>query len=51
MLKANLSKAVGIKELWTFKWHRKYNQSGPYTLGGGAIASDWPEWMQNMKDY
>jgi len=45
------ARKVGLKELWTLKWHRKYIQSGLYTLGGGAISSDWPEWMQPLKDY
>jgi hypothetical protein len=45
------ARKVGLKELWTFKWHRNYNQAGPYTLGGGVQASDWPEWMQTFKDY
>ncbi|MHC4204171.1 MAG: type II secretion system protein, partial [Planctomycetota bacterium] len=30
---------VGLKELWTLKWHRKYNIAGAYTKSGGAIAS------------
>jgi hypothetical protein len=45
------ARKVGIKELWTLKWHRQYNPAGPYTRSGGAIASDWPEWMKNYKDY
>ena len=42
---------VGLKQLWTLKWHRGYNIAGPYTLAGGVIASDWPDWMRNYKDY
>jgi hypothetical protein len=42
---------VGLKELWTFKWHKEFDQTGPWTAAGGAISSDWPEWMQNLKDY
>jgi prepilin-type N-terminal cleavage/methylation domain-containing protein len=42
---------VGIKELWTFKWHRKYNRNGFWTVAGGAQASDWPAWMRNFKEY
>ena len=42
---------AGIKELWTLTWHRGYNIAGPYTMAGGAIASDWPDWMQHYKDY
>ena len=45
------ARKVGLKELWTLKWHREFNESGPWTMAGGAIASDWPEWMQNLKDY
>jgi hypothetical protein len=42
---------VGLKELWTLKWHRKFNTSGPWTSAGGAVASDWPEWLRRFKDY
>jgi hypothetical protein len=45
------ARKVGLKELWALKWHRLYNQSGPWTLAGGSIASDWPDWMRNFKDY
>jgi len=45
------ARKVGLKELWTLKWHRAYNQAGPWTLAGGALSSDWPEWMQAFKDY
>ncbi|MHC4067963.1 MAG: type II secretion system protein [Planctomycetota bacterium] len=42
---------VGLKELWTFKWHRMSKLQGPYTILGGVSRSDWPEWMQDFKDY
>jgi len=42
---------AGLKELWTLKWHRAYNQAGTWTQAGGAIASDWPAWMSSFKDY
>jgi hypothetical protein len=42
---------VGIKELWTLKWHRGYNIAGPYTKAGGVLSSDWPDWMIRYKDY
>ncbi len=42
---------AGIKELWTFKWHRQYNINGFWTVAGGAQASDWPAWMRNFKEY
>jgi len=42
---------VGIKELWTLKWHKKYLTNGPWTKAGGARQEDWPEWMRRFKDY
>ncbi|UCG58922.1 MAG: prepilin-type N-terminal cleavage/methylation domain-containing protein [Phycisphaerales bacterium] len=42
---------VGLKELWTLKWHRNYPMDGPWTMAGGATPGDWPEWMRNFKDY
>ena len=42
---------VGLKELWTFKWHRKYEINGPWTRAGGVQPSDWPEWMREFRDY
>jgi hypothetical protein len=44
-------RAVGIKELWTFKWHREFPTNGFWTLAGGVQPSDWPEWMRKYKDY
>ena len=43
--------AAGLKELWTFKWHRNYDTAGKWTLAGGVQKSDWPEWMQGLKDF
>lgn len=42
---------VGLKELWTLKWHRNFDIMGPFTKAGGAQASDWPDWMHSYKDY
>ncbi len=42
---------VGLKELWTLKWHREFPTSGFWTKAGGAQPTDWPEWMQQFKDY
>jgi len=42
---------VGLKELWTLKWHRAFNISGPWTKAGGVVASDWPDWIRPYKDY
>ncbi|UCC22706.1 MAG: hypothetical protein JSW23_01155 [Planctomycetota bacterium] len=45
------ARKVGIKELWTLKWHRIYVTDGPWTRGGGVMPCDWPEWMQEFEDY
>ncbi len=42
---------VGLKEMWTLKWHRNFNTANPYTLAGGGAAIDWPDWMQRYSDY
>ena len=42
---------VGLKEMWTLKWHRKYDINGPWTIAGDVVPSDWPEWMQGFKDF
>jgi prepilin-type N-terminal cleavage/methylation domain-containing protein len=42
---------VGLKELWTLKWHRTFDTSGFWTQVGGAQPGDWPHWMRNFKDY
>ena len=42
---------VGLKELWTLKWHREYDTAGPWTKAGHVRTGDWPEWMRNFKDY
>jgi prepilin-type processing-associated H-X9-DG protein len=42
---------VGLKELWTLKWHRSFITAGPWTKAGGVQAENWPEWMRPFKDY
>jgi prepilin-type N-terminal cleavage/methylation domain-containing protein len=42
---------IGLKELWTLKWHKSYNINGPWTKAGGAEAADWPDWLQKFKEY
>ncbi|MFC1762473.1 type II secretion system protein [Planctomycetota bacterium] len=42
---------VGLKELWTLKFHREWDKNNRFTLAGGATAEDWPDWMQKFKDY
>ena len=45
------ARKVGLKELWTLKWHKTYNQAGPYTKVGGVQPSDWPDWLKPFKEY
>jgi prepilin-type N-terminal cleavage/methylation domain-containing protein/prepilin-type processing-associated H-X9-DG protein len=42
---------VGLKELWTLKWHKEFNTHNPWTKAGGVKPEDWPEWMRSFKDY
>ena len=42
---------VGLKELWTLKWHRQFNTANEWTKAGGVEPDDWPEWMRKFKDY
>jgi prepilin-type N-terminal cleavage/methylation domain-containing protein len=42
---------VGLKELWTLKWHREFDTAGPWTRAGGVQTEDWPQWMRKFKDY
>jgi prepilin-type N-terminal cleavage/methylation domain-containing protein/prepilin-type processing-associated H-X9-DG protein len=42
---------VGLKELWTLKWHPEFNTAGPWTKAGGVQPKDWPHWMRKFKDY
>ena len=42
---------VGLKELWTLKWHGKFDTAGPWTKAGGVKPEDWPKWMRKFKDY
>jgi prepilin-type processing-associated H-X9-DG protein len=45
------ARKIGLKELWTLKWHRNFYTDGPWTRAGGVRPSDWPHWMRNFKDY
>ena len=42
---------VGLKELWTLKWHRNFNTASHWTKTGGVLLEEWPEWMRRFKDY
>jgi prepilin-type N-terminal cleavage/methylation domain-containing protein len=45
------ARKVGLKELWTLKWHKRFDTSGPWTLAGGVSSSNWPEWIRRFQDY
>lgn len=45
------ARKVGLKELWTLKWHKNFNIAGPWTRAGGVQPEDWPKWMQRYRDY
>ncbi len=45
------ARRVGLKELWTLKWHKSYNVTNEHTLAGGATPDMWPQWLRNFKDY
>jgi prepilin-type N-terminal cleavage/methylation domain-containing protein/prepilin-type processing-associated H-X9-DG protein len=45
------ARRVGLKELWTLRWHRAFDVTGPWTRGGGVTANDWPQWLRKYKDY
>ena len=45
------SRRVGLKELWTLKWHQEFDTRGHYTKAGGMQATEWPDWMRSFKDY
>jgi prepilin-type processing-associated H-X9-DG protein len=42
---------VGLKELWTLKWHRSFNTAGPWTRAGGVLPENWPAWIRPFRDY
>lgn len=45
------ARKVGLKELWTLRWHRSFDTEGPWTIAGGVQPTDWPEWIRNFRDY
>jgi prepilin-type N-terminal cleavage/methylation domain-containing protein len=45
------ARKVGLKELWTLKWHRDFDTANKYTLAGGMTRNQWPAWMRNFKDF
>ena len=45
------ARKIGLKELWTLKWHRLFDTSGPWTGAGGVQPEDWPHWMRGLREY
>jgi prepilin-type N-terminal cleavage/methylation domain-containing protein/prepilin-type processing-associated H-X9-DG protein len=45
------ARPVGLKELWTLKWHCSFDVSGAWTKAGGVQPEDWPLWMRSFKEY
>ena len=42
---------IGLKELWTLKWHRQFDTAGTWTKADGVRPEDWPKWIRRFKDY
>ena len=42
---------IGLKGLWTLRWHLLFNTAGPWTKAGEVQPEDWPRWMRRFKDY
>jgi prepilin-type processing-associated H-X9-DG protein len=42
---------IGVKELWTLKWHREFDTAGPWTKAGGARVEAWPQRVRGFRDY
>jgi len=42
---------VGLKELWTLKWHGAFNAANRWTIAGHVGPSQWPSWMRDLPDY
>ena len=42
---------IGIKELWTLKWHMQFDTANAWTKAGGVLPEDWPYWMRGFRDY
>jgi prepilin-type N-terminal cleavage/methylation domain-containing protein len=42
---------IGLKELWSLKWHRAFKLDNAWTILGEVTPQDWPEWMRNFREY
>jgi len=45
------TRRIGLKELWTLRWHQECDTRGVWTQAGGVKPEDWPPWMRSFKDY
>jgi hypothetical protein len=45
------ARKVGLKELWTLKWHRAFRTDNSWTRAGGVAPTDWPQWLRKYQDY
>jgi prepilin-type N-terminal cleavage/methylation domain-containing protein len=45
------ARKVGLKEVWTLKWHKSFDTNGPWTQAGGAMPTNWPQWLRPFRDY
>jgi prepilin-type N-terminal cleavage/methylation domain-containing protein len=48
-------RSVGLKELFTLRWHRGYNKANAWTRAGGVRPEDWSSWgdgwLAKFRDY
>ena len=45
------ARRVGLKGLWTLKWHPLFDIENRWTRAGGVSAGDWPAWMHSFENY
>jgi prepilin-type N-terminal cleavage/methylation domain-containing protein len=45
------TRKIGLKELWTLKWHKEFNTKNRYTKAGGVTTETWPLWMRGFPEY
>lgn len=41
---------VGLKQLWTLKWHQRFATNGAWTVAGEVEPEHWPAWMRKCPD-
>lgn len=48
-------RSIGLKELWTLKWHRGFDKCNEWTMCGGATSQKWADygngWMRDFKGF